>query len=78
MKYKAQGSECVWLLCNIRLITNIVLSIREHDKEQWENMTDGNVYFMLSFVDLAYVNEVWQQNSITSDKRQDLYKLIAV
>ena len=32
--------------------------MREHDKEQWENITDGIVYFMLSFVDLAYVNEV--------------------
>ena len=52
--------------------------MRERGRDQWENITDGNVYFMLSFVDLAYVNEVWQQNSITSDKRQDLYKLIAV
>ena len=52
--------------------------MRKHGRDQWENMTGGNVHFMLSFVDLSYVNEVWQQIPITSDKTQDLYKLIAV
>ena len=71
-------SDISKLLYTISLITNIVLSMREHDREQWENMTDGYVHFVLSFVDKSYVNEVWQQIPITSDKRQDLYKLIAV
>ena len=51
-------SDISKLLYTISLITNIVLSMREHDRDQWENITDGIVYFMLSFVDLAYVNEV--------------------
>ena len=36
------------------------------------------VHFMLSFVDLSYVNEVRQQIPITSDKRQDLYRVTVV
>ena len=68
------------MLYNIsyRLITDIVISMWKHDRGQWENITDGNVHFVLSFVDKSYVKEVRQQNPITSDKRQDLYKLIAV
>ena len=66
------------MLYTISLTTNIVISMREHGRGQWENITDGYVHFVLSFVDLSYVNEVWQQIPITSDKRPDLYKVTVV
>ena len=49
------------------MITNIVISTREHNKDYF--------HCMLSFVDPSYVNEVQKSVPITSQKRQDLYKL---
>ena len=43
-------TEDIPLLYNIHLITNIVISIRKHNR--------GYVDFMLSFVDLSYLTEV--------------------
>ena len=55
------------LLHTISMITNIVISMREHNKDYF--------HCTLSFVDPSYVNEVQKRVPITFQKRQDLYKL---
>ena len=56
------------LLSNISLITKIIISMREH-----------NIFpFYVVFLDLSCVKEVQKRLTNTSQKRQDLYNLIAV